>query len=193
MNILLIYIFLLFFFFIIYQIILKKHIKLSSNQFLISIFLYAFINTIFYLNSNLDFCTLIFSTILFISSITDIKKLFVPDCFIYIGFLIILILKFILKSNFIFSLFSSIISFCLLYIIYLISNKNIGGADVKIYLLIGLFLGLNRAILSLFYSCFLATIFFFLFNRNKNKEIAMIPYITLACYFLILNPNLSII
>ena len=57
-----------------------------------------------------------------------------------------------------------------------------GGADVKLYALIGLAIGLNNSIVSLFYASFIALILNIkkLVKKEKNVEIPFVPYITLG-------------
>lgn len=123
---------------------------------------------------------IIFITIMVLSTITDIKETIVPDGFIITGLVIVFILRLINKENLLNYILSSVISFLFLFLVLILSKGKMGGADVKLYALIGLSIGLNNSILSLFYASFIALILNIkkLIKKEKNVEIPFVPYIT---------------
>ena len=125
---------------------------------------------------------IIFITIMVLSTITDIKETIVPDGFIITGLIVVLVLRLINKENLLYYVVSSIISFLLLFLILILSGGKMGGADVKLYALIGLAIGLNNSIVSLFYASIIALILNIkkLVKKEKNTEIPFVPYITLG-------------
>lgn len=125
---------------------------------------------------------LVFITIMILSTITDMKETIVPDGFIVTGLIVVLVLRLINKENLLYYVVSSIISFLLLFLILILSGGKMGGADVKLYALIGLVIGLNDSIISLFYASIIALILNIkkLIKKEKNTEIPFVPYITLG-------------
>ena len=127
---------------------------------------------------------IVFITIMIFSTVTDLKEHIVPDRFVIIGLILVFILRVINGEFIIKYLLSGIVSFGLLFLILIISKDKLGGADVKIYALIGLAIGFSSSICSLFYASFIGVIFniaAMLISKNKKLlEIPFIPYITLG-------------
>ena len=125
---------------------------------------------------------LTFITIMILATITDIEKTIVPNGFIVTGLISVLLLRLISMENFVYYIIGSAVSFLFLFLILVLSGGKIGGADVKLYALIGLSIGLNNAMVSLFYASFIALILNMkkVIKREKNIEIPFVPYITLG-------------
>jgi len=124
-----------------------------------------------------------FITIMLCATISDFVEHIVPDRFVVVGLVVVLVLRIITGTNLLHYVISSAISFGVLLLILIVSQGKMGGADVKLYALIGLAIGLNGSICSLFYASFIALILNFkmLFNnRDKKIEIPFVPYITLG-------------
>lgn len=141
---------------------------------------------------------IVFITIMIIATVTDMKETIVPNGLIIVGMILVLSLRIIDNTNLIYYLASSAISFTLLFVVMLLSGRNIenedgekekvygmGGADVKLYALIGLAIGLSDAIGSLFYAAIVALIFqipIIIMNKgvDRSKEIPFVPFITMG-------------
>lgn len=136
---------------------------------------------------------IIFITFMVFATTTDLKETMVPDRFVIIGSVLVIALRIISGVNLYYYLISGIVSFGILFLIMLLSNGKMGGADVKLYGLIGLAIGIQNSIGSLFYASMIALLFhlpMLIKNKGKitkNKEIPFVPFITLGVlctYFL---------
>lgn len=136
---------------------------------------------------------IVFITIMIFSTTTDLKERIVPDKFIIIGLFLVGILRIIHGQDLMFYIISAVVSFVAMALILILSGGKMGGADVKIYLLIGLAIGWGDSLGSLFYASIIALIVYILSmiiskeRFDKAKEIPFIPFITLGVlctYFL---------
>lgn len=136
---------------------------------------------------------LVFITIMVLATASDLKKMIVPDRFVIAGLSIVLILRVIYSDMLAHYVMSAVIAFSLLFLILILSKGKMGGADVKLYALIGLSIGWMDSIGSLFYASISALIFYVIIailNKNKidgKQEIPFVPFITigvLCTYFL---------
>lgn len=125
---------------------------------------------------------LVFITFMIIATVTDLKEKIVPDKLIVTGIVVIFILRAFNQVDFINYLLGGLISFGILFAIFLLSGEKMGGADVKIYALIGISIGLLGAINSLFYASIVALILNLdkLKKKNRKKEIPFLPFITIG-------------
>ena len=140
---------------------------------------------------------IIFITFLIFATTSDLKEMIVPDRFVVIGSILVLLLRLIqdnIIENDVLTMFvlSGLASFGVLYLLLVLSKGKMGGADVKLYFLIGLAIGWN-SFLSLFYaSLFALAIHLPIIVKNKGKiekgvEIPFVPFIilgVLATYYL---------
>lgn len=134
-----------------------------------------------------------FITAMLWATIADMKERIVPDRFILIGVISVLLLRIYSGVDLTSYILSGIGAFLAMYLIFILSNGRMGGADVKIYALIGLSIGWMDALGSLFYASIIGLVFqipFIIMNNwkvDKEKEIPFIPFITigvLCTYFL---------
>ena len=129
---------------------------------------------------------IVFITVMIWSTMTDLKETMVPDRFVIIGLIAVLTLRIIDGDNLSYFLISSAASFGILLLILILSGGKMGGADVKLYALIGLSIGLQDSMASLFYASIIALIFqvpMLIKNKGKvdrTKEIPFVPFITLG-------------
>lgn len=129
---------------------------------------------------------IVFITVMIWATMTDLKSTFVPDRFVIIGLTLVLILRIIHGVDLVSYLIASASSFGLLLLILVLSKGKMGGADVKLYALIGLSIGLMDSIGSLFYASILGVLFqlpLIIANKGKvdrEKEIPFVPFITLG-------------
>lgn len=128
---------------------------------------------------------LIFVTVLVWATITDLKETMVPDRFHVIGLGAVGLLRLLSGEAIGSYIVASLVSFGLLFLILVLSGGRMGGADVKLYALIGLSMGLNGAIASLFYASFIGVIANtpILVRKKPPMEIPFVPFITLGVLF----------
>lgn len=129
---------------------------------------------------------IVFITIMIWSTVTDLKETIVPDRFIVIGLTLVLILRAIYGVDFVHFIVSGIVSFGSLFLIFILSNGKMGGADVKLYALIGLSIGWVDSLGSLFYASIIGLLFQIPSivkskgQIDREKEIPFVPFITLG-------------
>ena len=122
---------------------------------------------------------------LIISSITDIiDRVMEVKSFTLVSVIVLLIRIFNFKESSYYFI-SVFILFILFYLLYIVTKgKSIGGGDIKLILLIGLSLGIEKTLISLFISSLIAFVCLLpLIINNKADlytEIPFIPYITLG-------------
>lgn len=136
---------------------------------------------------------LVFITFMILATASDMREMIVPDRFVVIGLIVVLALRVVSGEMLVHYLVSALIAFGVLFFILILSKGRMGGADVKLYALIGLAIGWANAMESLFYASIAALIFYIaiaLINKGKfdrKKEIPFVPFITigvLCTYFL---------
>lgn len=126
-------------------------------------------------------------------SVVDIYSQTINDYLIVIPSLIYIVIFFIIRDNLIFNIINGLFSFLLLYIIFLLSKKSIGGGDVKLFFLLGLNLGFISSLNILFLASLVALIYYlYLYVRFdiRNMKIPFVPFITIGIF---LNQYLSLI
>lgn len=127
---------------------------------------------------------LVFIIIMIIATVTDLKETMVPDRFVVIGLILVLILRLIIGDSVGAYILSSIGSFGVLYLFFLLSGGKMGGADIKLYALIGLAMGFLPAMGTLFYASFIGLLvnvpLLILKKQGKEFEIPFVPFITLG-------------
>ena len=143
----------------------------------------------------------IFSLLIYIIAIIDIKNLIIPNkvivfgtCFAFLNAITISILKndyYYLLNR----LFSGILGFLFLeiiiFILFLITSKYaFGSGDSKFYGLVGFWLGFNNLVAVFAISIYLGGIFSMvgiLLNKlNRKDKIPFAPFISLSAYFVAL-------
>ena len=126
---------------------------------------------------------IVLATVLVLATQTDIKEMIVPDRFIVLGLLIVLPVR-VLMGGWVTYVVGGIVIFTFLYIIYRLSGRKMGGADVKIYCLTGIVIGLVESLNSLTYAAVVTLIVlipkFIGESIERNTEIPFIPYITIG-------------
>lgn len=125
---------------------------------------------------------IVFITIMIWGTITDLKETIVPNKFTFIGLILVGILRVISGEAIAHYIISSLVSFGLLLLILVLSGGKMGGADVKLYALIGLSVGISASIASLFYASIIGLIVNLpiMIKRKESAEIPFVPFITLG-------------
>ncbi len=153
----------------------------------LNIILWYFIWKLEGLNMYSTFICMLTSFLLTIS-IIDIKCMIIPDSLI-IG--IFIMGTFFILFNYI-SIFHALFGFIsgsgLLYIVYVFTKqKGIGGGDIKLMAVSGLFLGVQKSILALEIACILALILQGVIGRIKqNQAFAFGPYLSAGIFLSLL-------
>lgn len=127
----------------------------------------------------------VFITIMIWATMTDLKATMVPDRFVVIGLISVLSLRLISGGYIIPYLIAAAVSFSAMFLLLVLSGGKMGGADVKLYSLIGLSIGLQDAMGSLFYAAIIALLFqipIIIANKgvDREKQIPFVPFITLG-------------
>lgn len=116
-------------------------------------------------------------------AVIDIKTFIVPESINIIILIIAIINVTINNENYIYHLIG-FFSVSLPFWIIAILTKGIGGGDIKLFAVSGLFLGIYHIFLAMFICCILASIFgIFLkifgktYMENGKQAVALVPYI----------------
>lgn len=128
----------------------------------------------------------VFVSLMTIVTVSDVYYKIVPDSILLIFFVPILILR-------IFSgympwyegVIGGVAGFIFLYLISLYGKKRfgqdaLGGGDIKLYLLIGIFLGYQLVFLSLIFAALTGMIWSALKKHKEGEYLAFVPYIYLG-------------
>lgn len=118
---------------------------------------------------------MILAVLLVIVSFVDLSVYIIPDCCI-LGMLVNWAMFLPLQENWIAmlpgSLFASVFLYCILYslskiVSYFLKQESIGGGDLKLLWIMGLYLGVWRAWMALLISCFTGMLFVCLMRRQR--------------------------
>lgn len=149
-----------------------------------------------------------FISILIIVSISDLKYYIIPDEVLIVGGIIIIILLLINSLVNDISLFNGVLmpilngaaSFALLYLFkffgdLLFQKECLGGGDVKLLFIIGLVIGFDMSIVSIFIAAFIALpLSIVSLIKNDNNVLPFGPYLSISAVIILLtNLNLDMI
>lgn len=124
---------------------------------------------------------------LIVASLMDYKETWVADRVHVVGAGIIFLLRIVQQEKIFYALQGMVVSMLFLGLVFVLSQGKMGGADIKIYAPIGLAVGMNRGIESLFYASALALPILVIYMIIKKKplkgvEIPFIPFIGLGVF-----------
>ena len=148
----------------------------------------AILFTVCYHSFGISFDLIIALTLVSTFIVSDLTYLMIPDRFIIIPSIIIIITDFF-KLGLIATLIQigyGLLAFLFMYLIMLLGNKifkkeSMGGADIKLMFLAGLALDPYLAIMVIFLSSFVALpVSMFLLIKNKEHVIPFGPFIILS-------------
>lgn len=142
--------------------------------------------------------SLTISSLLMLVIVSDLTYLMIPDRFIVISAIIIVIINFLNKGlvNGLLSILYGILSFILMYLIMLLGNKlfkkeSMGGADIKLMFLVGLSLDpMLSTIVILIAALFALPVSLYLLIKKNEHVVPFGPFIVfglLLVYFLKMN------
>ena len=177
--------------------------KISNNYFkysktffkkLLIVFLTTFAFVSFYYRysfSTKTFYFILLTLILIIITFIDIDYLIIPDEIIIFGSVVSIFINIFYKNI---NIFSGILCFLIPYLVALIfssitKKEVIGGGDLKLFFMIGLFLGTESGILTIITSIHIGAIFgiiVLIYNKVKKLDFMSIipfgPFISMACF-----------
>lgn len=127
-----------------------------------------------------------------VSSSLDLKIMRVPSYFL--RFVLLLMVSLNIRGDLLAMLLDGLLIYMILYLVYIVSKKSIGGADVRILTLLALGIGRKNSIMILVYSSWICLVFYIIKSlvrlKTDTKEIAFIPYIYLGYVYLIYSYKL---
>lgn len=137
-------------------------------------------------------------TVLIWATVSDLETMEIPDRYVVIGLLAVLPLRLMIaqsKEEIIFYLVGAVVCFAVLFVLLLVGGM--GGADVKLYALIGLTIGLYGGLVSIFYASFVAVIYHLPSMINKKVEgktaVPFVPFITVGVLMTYIMPASKLI
>lgn len=147
------------------------------------------------------FISITFISILIIISISDLKYYIIPDEVLIVGIILILIELFINciinNLSFVNQLFipilNGIFSFLALYLFKLFGDfafkkESLGGGDIKLLFIIGLVLGFDMSLVTIFLASFIALPFSVIgLIKDNNNVIPFGPYLSLSALIILLS------
>ena len=165
--------------------------KKMDNTYLLMELLGGFLFGLSYLLYGVSYellASLIISSLIIIIFVSDFKYLIILDGVVYIGAILIIILKFIYftPKAALLSLISAIVMFLFMLSIKLIGDKvfkreSLGGGDIKLTLFIGATLGIKLSLITIVISSFIALPYALYFvTHNKEKEVPFGPFLIVA-------------
>lgn len=136
--------------------------------------------------------SLLFVSLSIIVIVSDLRYMIIPNEFIIIPYILLLIIKFILNGfdDIFMIVLDSLSPFLFLYFIkifgdILFKKETLGGGDIKLMLIIGLLLGWANAILSVFIGAFIAfPISIYYYFKDKEHMLPFGPYLCLGALLL---------
>lgn len=135
---------------------------------------------------------LILTCVLFGLSIVDLMKFEIPDGYIITGIVAWLITSLLIPLPFLMQLKHGLLGgfvisgFMLLITLifeHIAKKEGMGGGDIKLFFMVGLYLGLPVSLLNLILACFIGLIFVLLLKQSK---IPFGPSISIATYISLL-------
>lgn len=138
--------------------------------------------------------TVTFISMLLIIIISDYQTMIIPDE-VLIFFSICLIIELIIKNgvaNIWFSLLNALISFSIMYLLkklgdFLFKKESMGGGDIKLMAVIGLILGYEMSIMTIFLASFIGLpVSLYVMYKNKTNIIPFGPFLSVAAIIILL-------
>ncbi len=152
------------------------------------------------------FISITFISVLIIISISDIKYYIIPDEVLIFGSILI-ILEMVINSilnnisllnGVLFPILNGLGAFCLMYLFKVFGDlvfqkESLGGGDIKLMFIIGLTLGLDMSIVTVFIASFIALpLSVISLIRKNNNVLPFGPYLSMAASIILLcNLNLD--
>lgn len=122
----------------------------------------------------------------FYFSVTDIRYRIIPNRVVYPLLGTILIWRLLMEPSFLWGLIPALI----LFVLFWISPHSIGPGDVKLVAIIGLFVGLEQTLLTLFLMCLSYVAYAILlmsFKKKVDKRIPLAPFVTVGILLMLMS------
>lgn len=120
-------------------------------------------------------------------SYTDITERRISNKLIYPAILCLLVFRILFSPEYLWGLIPSV----LLFLVFMISPRSLGAGDVKLIALLGIDIGLERAVVALLFMC----IFVFLYLGGRRmlslegqSSVPMAPFLTLGLLVVVVVP-----
>ncbi len=129
-----------------------------------------------------------FVSLLAIITVSDIRYRLIPDKVVFTFLALFLILRFLVHPTqpFWLHLLGMTVGFCLFLLLAVLYKGGVGGGDIKLYAVIGLFLGVKLLVLGVFLSSLLGTVYgiFLMIRRRADRKTAIPfgPFIALGSF-----------
>lgn len=131
--------------------------------------------------------SLLFISMLAIITVSDIQYMVIQNRILLLFGVLILFLRFTIQQTPILELVGgAILGFGLLFALSILSKGGIGGGDIKMYVVIGLVLGIQNTFISLFLASVIGLFIAFLLKKGMRELIPFGPAIaigSLVAYF----------
>ncbi len=180
------------------------NIKVSPRYSIIEL-LTGILFMLIYIDFGYDFLSLYYMvliSLLIIITFIDIDHFIIPDKLILLGSIFAIILNFSgLGISFIYGLKGAIVSGGLVLLVtliieFILKKEVMGGGDIKLYAMIGLFLGIKLSLLTVLLSIYIGGLYgiiVIIYNKIKkyefNSMIPFGPFISIAAVISILYGN----
>lgn len=131
---------------------------------------------------------LLLSSLLMITFTTDVKYMMIPNQILLVFLPLFIVIRFWQPLDPWWSpLAGAVVIFILLTLIILMSKGGMGGGDLKLFVLLGIILGLEKVLLAFLLACLFGALFGVMFmalgKLQKNKPMPFVPYIALGALF----------
>lgn len=132
--------------------------------------------------------SLILSSVMILVTVSDLTYMIIPDRFIFIPTILILLIKLLILGfkAFLYSLFSGLLCFAIMYLImkfgeFIFKKECLGGADVKLMILSGVTLEPFLSLLVIILASFIALpVSLLLLFRHKENIIPFGPFLVIG-------------
>ncbi|WP_394679223.1 prepilin peptidase [uncultured Exiguobacterium sp.] len=123
--------------------------------------------------------TLVLTSLLFILTMSDLAYMLIPNKILLFFLPIALIVRYLSPlENWYNPIIGGIVGFVLLFVIFLASRRGMGAGDVKLFGLLGIFLGPLHVVIALFVSAFVGSVIgLTLLGMGRVKRKQPIPFV----------------
>jgi len=123
--------------------------------------------------------TLVLTSLLFILTMSDLAYMLIPNKILLFFLPIALIVRYLSPlENWYNPIIGGIVGFVLLFVIFLASRRGMGAGDVKLFGLLGIFLGPLHVVIALFVSAFVGSVIgLTLLGLGRVKRKQPIPFV----------------
>lgn len=121
---------------------------------------------------------LLLISLVVIVTISDLHKMVIPNrVLLFFGIAIFVVRLIVLTRPWWDAYVGALLGFGLLYVIAVISKGGMGGGDIKLFFVLGLFVGVKGIVLTLFLAAFFGMLYgFILIELKKEKRKQPIPF-----------------